>query len=74
MKYQRIKFYVSLQETVPRELSTIYKVDDIWENNQGYKVAILDWGEHEVWLYYYANSQRTSWKHLEFLDQYKKVA
>ena len=43
---------------------------DIWINENGYKVKILDFGFDLVWLFYFDNNNRTSWTHQEFVNQY----
>jgi len=43
----------------------------IWENSQGYKVKILDYGENYVWVCYVDNKNKVSWEMDKFLKEYK---
>lgn len=49
------------------------KVGEVWENDYGYRVKILDMGSDEVWLLYLDNNNRVGWQIKNFLDVYKPI-
>jgi hypothetical protein len=51
----------------------LFKRSEIWVNCNGYKVELLDFGEHEVWLRYIENGARCSWETKKFLNTYQPV-
>jgi len=53
-----------------REVS--FKKGDVWINDNGFKVKILDWGFNSVWVYYITNKNKCSWGFEEFLRNYTK--
>jgi len=48
-------------------------IGDIWVNDAGYQVRILDFGDNEVWLFYLENDNRTAWEMTKFLDAYRPL-
>ena len=51
--------------------SQFVKIGQIWINQIGYKVEVLDFGSREVWLYYAENKNKTAWDIEKFLSEYK---
>jgi hypothetical protein len=46
--------------------------NDVWINNQGYRVEILDYGREDIWLLYIENQNKVAWKIKDFLEMYSK--
>ncbi len=46
--------------------------NDVWINDKGYKVEILDYGSEDVWVLYLENQNKVSWKIKDFLEMYSK--
>jgi hypothetical protein len=55
---------------IAKEL-VIFK-NDVWINNQGYRVEILDYGREDIWLLYIENQNKVAWKIKDFLEMYSK--
>ena len=45
---------------------------DIWINNNGYRVEIIDYGTEDIWLLYLENKNKVAWKIKNFLTEYHK--
>jgi len=71
MKSEDIWIYVTKCSECGTSTIEKFKKDSIWVNSQGYRVKILDCGTEEVWLYYIANGNKTSWQKEKFVKNYK---